>query len=789
MKALKFMKKIPWIILAVQWILIVYAAHFFNVEEETLHKGRVDDFNTGWTLIREDGSEQAIELPYYEDCAANTVIKVKNIIPEEYWGKTITLLTADKNVRVYIDGEVIYEFGHNDERDFGKTPGSKTNFIDIPRELEKGEIVIEYISPYDNYGACVDSMTIADRDIAILKKFNNNLFEIGCSLIMALSCIVFCVLAWSHRYVKQKTEGTEYLAIYAFISFAYYAIETKIMNLYYGNHTVHSVIVFLVLMSMSMFLILYFIKRYGLERNKVMHALLIVSAINACAQIPLQIFNIMDFMEMAFVSHAIMFISIFVMIYILFKIVRKDKHAVHKLELIGMVMLGLCGIADIVRSYTLKLEHIAKISRYGATLFCMLMLIAHIIRMVRKYVAAIEENSKLLEQKVELAEKKNEAKTIFLARMSHEIRTPINAVLGMNKMILSESNEDKIKEYAEDVENAAQSLLGIINEVLDLSKIEAGKMTLVEGEYDTVDLLYGVSNMIALRAQTKDLEFRVEVDEQVPTVLKGDDAKLRQVLTNLLSNAVKYTEKGSIVLGIECEKAEVGKNVRLKFSVKDTGIGIKEEDLPKLYEAFERFDEDKNHTIEGTGLGMSITVQFLKLMGSTLEVESVYGEGITFNFTLTQAIIDESPIGDFKAEFKRRRRKVEPKKEVILTEHKVLVVDDNNINRKVFASLMKNMGVRVVQAASGEDCLKKVTMEKYDMVFLDHMMPGMDGVETLKAFKKLEGNLNADTPVIALTANAIVGAKEYYLNEGFSGYMSKPIDTEQLDKILKKYLA
>lgn len=783
------MKKVPWVILSVQLILVIYVINVFKVDDTTLYKGDIDSFNTGWTLVRQDGSEELIELPYYEECKADTLITIKNVIPEKYWGKTISFLTADKNVRVYIDGSVIYEFGVNDERTFGQTPGSITNFIDIPPDLTRGEIVIELMSPYDNYGACIDSMTIADRAVSILNMLNRNMLEFGCAIIMLLTAIVFCVLAWSHRWVKHGTEGTEFLAVYSLLSFVYYCIETKAVHLLYGNHTLHSVLVFLILMTLPMFLLTYYMKCFNLENKRsllVMHSL---SVLNACIQIPLQVLNIFDFMEMAFLSHAILFISIVVMIAELYRL-QKNGDREHKIEFVGFFIMGLCGVADIVRSYTLTTEHIDKFSRYGTTIFCLLMLIGHIIRIIKRYVMALEENTKLLEQKVKLVESKNEAKSIFLARMSHEIRTPINAVLGMNKMIISETGEDNIREYAKDVESAAQALLGIVNEILDLSKIEAGKMSLAEGEYDVASMLYDVSNMIAVRAQTKDIDFVLNVDDSIPAVLYGDDVKLRQILTNILSNAVKYTNEGLVTMAVQCDRADDCQSVKLTFKIKDTGIGIKEEDMPKLFEAFERIEEGRNRAVEGTGLGMSITVQFLKLMNSSLNVESKYGEGSTFFFTVEQRIVNAEPIGNFSENFRLRRQKYEQKTDMNATGKRVLLVDDNNINRRVFASLLKHTGIQVVEASSGGEALALVTKEQYDIIFLDHMMPNMDGIETLKAFKQLDEreNKNRLTPVIALTANAIEGAKAYYMEEGFDGYMSKPIDPDKLDKLIKQYI-
>ncbi len=792
MKVTKIIKKIPWIILLIQLLIIIYAVNAFKVDDTTLYKGDIDDFNTGWTLTREDGTESEIELPYYEDCEAGKRITISNVIPEEYWGKTIRLLTADKEMRVIIDGTVVYEFGIDDERTFGQTPGSVTNFIDIPSKLQEGSIVIELTSPYENYGACIDSITIAERDIAILDMLIDNVFDFGCGLIMLLVACGFLFILLMHMIVRKKSKigsnGTEYLAAYCFLSFIYYIIETKAMHLFYGNQTLYSVTIFLILMSLPLLLTSYCIKRFNQVEHVNTYVVAVVAAVNACVQMVMQLLNIADFMDLAFVSHGILFAAIIVIMWNIYKMSKRNREVEYYLEFAAMLILGICGVCDIVRSYTLTWEHIPKLSRYGTTVFCLLMIVAHILYIMRRYANVMEENSKLLQQKIELAEKKNQAKTIFLARMSHEIRTPINAVMGMNKMILSETKENNIREYAEEVEDAAQALLGRINEILDLSKIETGKMSLNDVEYNTKDLLYHVSDMTAVRAQAKDLIFKVEVDEDIPTTLRGDDAKLGQVLTNLLSNAVKYTDDGLVELTVKCDKAPDGKSAKLHITISDTGIGIKDEELRKFNELIENLEDDNTRIVEEVGLGISITAEILKLMNSQLYVDSKYGEGSTFSFTVEQPIADATPIGDFDKDFRNRRHKYEQCGAVNAVGHKVLVIDDNNINRRIFVSLMKNTGIQVVEAASGKEGIELVTKEMYDIIFQDHMMPGMDGIETLRVFKELEENLNTSTPVIAVTANAVDGAKEYYLGEGFDGYIAKPIDSVVLDNLIKQYI-
>ncbi len=785
---MKIMKKMPWFILILHLCLIIYVVRTFQVDDVTLHKGKIDSFDTGWTLIREDGSETGIELPYYEECDANQVIRIKNQLPKEYCGKTLSFLTADKNMRIFIDGNVVYEFGVNDKRSFGKTPGSVTNFIDIPRDFSQGEILIELWSPYDNYGASIDSMIIAERHIAILDMLKENTLQFTCVLLLLGFSLVFAVFAGSSKWMRQSTDGTEYLAIYCLLACVYYAIETKAMNIIYGNQTLYSVSVFLLLMLLPIFMLAYYIHRFSLEKQKSIFVIMLLALVNGCVQLPLQILNIKDFMDMAVLSHGIMFVSIWILLWNLFMVLKREAKSGYKLEYAALISVGVCGLVDIIRSYTETTEHIEKYSRYGTTVFCFFMMLSHIIQLIRKYAAALEENAKLLEQKVELAERKNEAKSIFLARMSHEIRTPINAVLGMNQMILKETKESMTHAYAEDVDSAAQTLLGIVNEILDLSKIEAGKMELVETEYSFANMLSEVSNMIAIRAQSKNLRFRLRIDKTIPAILRGDELKLRQILTNILSNAVKYTNEGSVTLSITGRRRDNGKELELSCRVADTGIGIKEEDLPKLFNAFERFEEEKNRVVEGTGLGMNITMQFLKLMGSKLEVESEYELGSTFYFTVVQTIADDEPIGDFEEQFRMRREKYLNKNQETgtseLINKKILLVDDNKLNRKVFKSLLKDTGIQVTEANSGEECLLASQQKKFEVIFLDHMMPGMNGVETLHAMREMNDNPNSETPVIALTATDMTNPEGFYKKEGFDGYLAKPIEPDKLMRIL-----
>ncbi|MCM1468201.1 MAG: response regulator [Alistipes sp.] len=382
----------------------------------------------------------------------------------------------------------------------------------------------------------------------------------------------------------------------------------------------------------------------------------------------------------------------------------------------------------------------------------------------------------------------NEAKSLFLSNMSHEIRTPINAVLGMNEMILRECKDEQLLSYAANVQSSGKTLLFLINDILDMSKIESGKMEIVKVEYELENLLMDLWNIIFLRAQEKGLSIRFLLDETLPRTLFGDDVRIKQIVTNLLTNAVKYTPQGGIEMRVAYEKKD-DEELTLIISVKDTGMGIRQEDMGKLFESFQRLDEEKNRNIEGTGLGMNITMSLLKLMDGEMTVESEYGKGSEFTVTIPQRIVCEEPVGDFETVKKKREKSFSRKSQsFVAPEASVLVVDDNSMNLTVFKSLLKRTKMKITTADSGRRCLELIKQEKFHIIFMDHMMPEMDGIETLHEIQKLSDFPNEDTPVIVLTANAMSGAREGYLKEGFADFLTKPIDGDILEQTVERYL-
>ncbi len=397
------------------------------------------------------------------------------------------------------------------------------------------------------------------------------------------------------------------------------------------------------------------------------------------------------------------------------------------------------------------------------------------------------ENETTQKQKSEI-EKLNQAQNRFFSSMSHEIRTPINTIIGLNEMILRDTTSDEVAADAKSIQGASKMLLTLINDILDMSKLESGKMDIVPVVYDVGAMLSDIVNMIWVRAKEKGIEFHIDVDQKMPAQLFGDEVRIKQILINVLNNAVKYTPEGSVTLSIQCKRTGAGR-AQISYSVSDTGMGIKKENIPHLFSAFKRVDEEKNRYIEGTGLGLSIVKQLVDLMGGDIAVNSVYTKGSTFVITLQQEIIGEAQIGELDLETRHAMNVREHYKQSFEAPHaQVLIVDDNVTNLMVEEKLLRDTKVKVHTASSGAECLKNTLQERYDVIFMDHLMPGMDGIECLHEVRAQTGGLNQDTPVVILTANAGSENQALYRREGFDGYLLKPVSGVQLERELLSHL-
>lgn len=479
------------------------------------------------------------------------------------------------------------------------------------------------------------------------------------------------------------------------------------------------------------------------------------------------------------------------------QITYKDNVAYSSGLSVNMVY-GLCFIMVGIMLYCL-LKNLKKIStkEYIPLLtfmvlstFCMiiqktypeitLMLMCHSIVTSLMYFTIENPDVKMIKE-LEVAkngaEKANHAKSEFLSSMSHELRTPLNAIVCFSELLeTKEGLDSESKDFAKDIVSASHNLLDLVNGVLDISKIEAGKMELINKEYNSQELFNSLSTMVIPRIGDKPIDFKTVIASDIPPVLKGDTGKLKQIILNLLTNAVKYTDKGFIKYRVECINDFKNNQTKLIITVTDTGRGIKKEDIDRLFKKFERLEEDRNTSIEGTGLGLAITEGLAELMGGKITVISDYGKGSTFKFVVIQDIVN--------VEIKEKSSNTISFDYNTFEGKKALIVDDSKLNLKVAENVLKNFLVTTESVTSGLECLSCVNSKKYDIIFMDIMMPNMNGVEVLKKLR--EENIN--TPVIALTADAIEGQEEKYMSEGFDGYISKPINKEKLSYVLNKYL-
>jgi len=746
----------------------------FGKREAITEDGPCTELQVAWERIYADGTRESVTLPGVWNAEPKEAVRVEAVLPEVQNGTYGCIRASQQDLWVYVEGELRKEYSTKDSRPFGKTSASAYVFFPLYEEDAGKNIAIVTVSDSDYSGRMNQVIVGEQQDIV-------NLFlkESCLILVVALTTIILSVITVAVslflRIVHKKEIDIIYLGLGTLITSMILIAESLVRQFFLPNITVASNMGFFLTMLAPYPFVIYanLIQKKRYQRLYV--PVLVLVVVNFLLSFGLHVVGIVDFMESMITDYILIGFALAIGGGTIIADII-NKHIQEYWEIgVGLVGIILASVWEIYQVYNPGV-------RGGGFAFC-----AGLCFILVMAACKTGRDMQALEKEKQRAIVTGEAKAQFLAQMSHEIRTPINTIIGMNEMILRENRDEAVKEYAENIAGSSRMLLGLINDILDFSKIEAGKLDLTIGRYTLPKLLDNVVQELRFKAESKKLQVNVEIEQGLPRRLIGDEIRIHQIMTNLMSNAVKYTKEGSITFTVREIVSENG--FALQFSVADTGIGIRKEDIPRLFQSFQRVEERKNRHIEGTGLGLAITKQLTELMNGSISVQSEYGKGTCFTVVIPQEISEESYLTETNvAATSEAEHKKEEKKPLYAPKAVVLAVDDNAMNLKVVQMLLRRTGIQVEVASGGEECLMLCRQKKYDLILMDHMMPDPDGIETLHLLRKETESPNRDTEVIVLTANAIAGSEEQYKAEGFSDYLSKPLVADDLEAMLQKHL-
>lgn len=768
--------KIFFYVAALAILIYIILANILLPDEREDFPTKCREFEAQWEQVLENGERVPAQVPGKVDAEWGEVVTLATKLPEEIQnGEYLCFRPTWQDVEIYIDGNLRQSYTTKESRFFGKNSTTRFLFLALQEEDEGKELTYCF-SSYSKYAGDMRNCYIGDRaDIWTYLVQRSGIRTAVALLLILLSlfCIVVCFIL---RLVYKRDFVLKYLAWTLFFSATWMLSESDFRQIFVPNISSLANIAYWSLMLIPFPLMIYMNEIQEKRYKKMYACLMAYSAATLIVTTGLQIWNLVQFVQLVSFIHLGLIGAIIGLLVTMTIDIFKKKISDYLFVAVGIFGLILTTILEMILYYAGVNMSLGAILGVGL----LFLLITAVMKM--------GEDLARSEKKKQQAIAGREAQAKFLASMSHEIRTPINIIVGMNEMILRENENPAVKDYAHNIQNASNMLLGLINDVLDFSKIESGQLELVEESYRLASLIQDGILILNTRVGEKPISTQIDIDSGLPSGLWGDELRIRQVLTNLLSNAVKYTERGSITLKAFYEPIDEN-NIKLCFSVIDTGIGIKEEDMPKLFNSFKRLDLEKNRNIQGTGLGLNIAKRLVEQMNGEITVESEYGKGSVFSIVIPQKVMDSQPIGNLEDSVQKERKKQEEPKELFTApDAHVLVVDDNPVNLSLVKGLLKRTQIKVDLAKSGKQSLAFTRKKKYDVIFMDHMMPEMDGVETLHILREEEENPNKDGIVIALTANAIAGCREMYLGYGFNDYFSKPIQADKLEEILMEYL-
>ena len=774
----KYTSKVLHTIFALMLLAVLVffvAGELFMPKEDPTGSGKCALYAGEWERVLADGTREPVKVPGQCKAARGEVVRIETALSESQEDVWYCMRASQQDMQVYIGDELIKEYTTKDSRLFGNNSASAFVFFEVTAEKSGQTLAIELTSNSE-YSGFLNKVYVGEKNDIANELIRQCFGVISCSLYMLILSSMVVAVGILLRFVYKKSVDITFLGLGTLLLSVSMTAESNIRQFFMPNGSIASHVGFLITILIPYPFMVY-VSRLQKRRYEQIYKLLACGVIlNFMVSVMLQLMGIIDLLDSTAVSYAIIILMVFFFAVTICLDIKKRRIREYGEVIIGIVVMIVVSIWETMITFIPSIPVDGGI----ALSFGLIVLLA---------AAAIKTAREMLEieKEKQIAIASSQAKAHFLANMSHEIRTPINTIIGMNEMILRENRDESVHEYAHNVDNASKMLLGLVNDVLDFSKIESGKMEIVNGEYHLSKLLADVVNGTRVKAEAKNIVFREDIDPTLPSVLFGDEIRIRQILNNLLSNAVKYTQNGSVSLFIRGIR-DNGKLI-MHMSVEDTGMGIKPEDMEGLFDSFRRLEEDKNRFIEGTGLGLNITKQLVTMMGGYVTVTSEYGKGSCFTVNIPQQIVNDMPLG--KLEDAYRRDIIDKKEEKFVLyapTAEILVVDDNKMNLSVVSSLLKRTAVRLTLAGSGTECLELCRKYKYDLILMDHMMPEQDGIETLHMLRKDRNSRNRTTDVIVLTANAIAGMAKRYIDEGFTDYLSKPIVAHELEKMIAAYL-
>ncbi len=735
------------------------------------------EFVAEWYQVLADGTRVAIEVPGNAEAKSGEKVTLVTQLPKEMKDiDVICFRPVWQDAEVYVDGVLRASYSTKDTRLFGKNSAFRYVFAPLSQE-DAGKELTYCFWTESKYAGTMRKIYIGDKASIWAHLVKESAFKTIVAVLLMGLCLFCVITCFVLKCIYKKSLPLNYLAWSLFYCALWMLSETEFRQLLFRNVSVLTCMTYWSLMLIPFPFLIYMDDIQEGRYRKIYAIPLTYSVFVVIIGTLLQIFDVVQFVtQLPFIHGGIALAMVCIIGTIAVDAFRK------KLSNYFFVGLGIYGmlffaILEMILYYMNSVYSLGSMLMIGL-LFLLIM-------------AIIKTGQDLFvsEQKKKQAIVASKAQAQFLASMSHEIRTPINAVIGMNEMILRESENDTIREYAHNIKSSSNMLLGLVNDVLDFSKIESGQLELVMEDYNLATLIKDEMVLLNARAAGKAISTQMEVADDLPSKLNGDELRIKQIVTNLLSNAVKYTKEGTVTFRVSCEwKNE--EQVLLSFEVKDTGAGIRPEDVEKLFSSFKRLELEKNRHIEGTGLGLNIAKSLVEQMNGSISVDSKYGKGSTFTVTIPQKVVDPAPIENVEeAVRKLRNENMKPGQRFVAPRAKILVVDDNKMNLTVIGALLKRTKMQIDYADSGQKCLEKTQQQVYDIILMDHMMPEMDGIETLQKLREDMDNPNHETVVVALTANAIAGCREMYLEHGFDNYCSKPVKAEVLDALLVHHLS